>query len=210
MRREYTILTDTREQTPLSFPSHLPLLDPNRQPQSRTSLTVKLGGRTQKLDAGDYALEGYERVCLVERKGSIRELAKNCLTADRTRFIAALDRLRAACLHPYVLVEGTLTDMAQDPNVPDWWTALDSLQRLLLERNIGLIFLPNKGAIQRRMIGEWVARLLVNSSLSPILPAITPEEPQCPTTSHLSPSADPSASPERTPTQPSSQQALTS
>jgi hypothetical protein len=194
VHREYTIITDTREQTPLPFPSHLPLLDPNRTAQARTSLTVKLGGRTQKLDAGDYALEGYERICLVERKGSIRELAKNCLTADRTRFIAALDRLRAACLHPYVLVEGTLTDMAQDPSIPDWWTALDSLQRLLLERNIGLILLPNKGAIQRRMIGEWVARLLVNSTLCPILPAITPEEPSCPTMSSLSPPTDPSIS----------------
>lgn len=195
MHREYTIITDTREQTPLPFPSHLPLLDPSRPPSSRTSLTVKLGGRTQKLDAGDYALAGYEEICLIERKGSLRELAKNCLTPDRTRFVAALDRLRASCLRPYLLVEGSLADMSQDPGIPDWWVALDSLQRLLIERNISMILLPNKGTIQRRMIGEWVARVLVNNAISPILPANPPEEPACPTTSSLSPPTDPTTSP---------------
>lgn len=201
MQREYTILIDTREQTPLSFPTHLPLLDPNRPPSSRISLTIRVGGRSQKLDAGDYALAGYEKVCLVERKGSIRELAKNCLTADRTRFVAALDRLRASCLYPYLLVEGSLAEMAQDGSVPDWWTAFDSLQRLLLERNIGLLLMPNKGTIQRRLIGECVARLLVNATLCPILPANPIEEPsECPTTSSSLPQTDPSSLPASRPT----------
>ena len=186
MQRDYTVLVDTREQTPLQIPAHMPILDPNKCPSNRVSLTIKLSTQSHKLDTGDYALLGYEKICLVERKGSIQEITKNCLNAtDRKRFIASLDRLRKACLYPYVMLEGSLVEMTSDKRVPDWWNAFDSLQRLLFERNIGLILLPNNGTVQRRLVGEWVARLLVNAALSPILPATPSEEPPCHTSNSL-------------------------
>lgn len=182
MQQSYTIYIDTREQTPLQFPAHLPILNPNKLPTDRVSTTIHLSTVSSKLATGDYALRGFEEICLIERKGSIREIAKNCLDpTDRKRFIKALDRLQSACMHPYLMLEGSLLDMSQDRNVPDWWNAVDSLQRLLFERKIGLILLPNTGLAQRKLVGEWVARLLVNASLCPILPATPPEEPACPT-----------------------------
>jgi len=182
VQKDVTIYVDTREQTPLQFPAYLPILDPNKPAPDRKSTTIKVSTISTKLETGDYALRGYESQCLIERKGSIREVAKNCLDAtDRKRFIKALDRLKSACLHPYLMLEGSLLDMTQDRNVPDWWNAIDALHRLLFERNIGLLLLPNTGLAQRKLVGEWVARLLVNASLCPILPATPTEEPACPT-----------------------------
>lgn len=184
MQQSYTILVDTREQTPLQFPAHLPILNPNKLATDRVSTTVHLNVVSSKLETGDYALQGFGELCLIERKGGIREVAKNCLDpTDRKRFIKCLDRLKSSCLHPYLMLEGSLLDMTHDRHVPDWWNAVDALHRLLLERNIGLILLPNTGLAQRKLVGEWVARLLVNAALCPILPATPTEEPACPTTS---------------------------
>ena len=194
---ELTIIVDSREKKPLPFPEHLPSLRSDLPALSRSSRTYRLKMEKRTLVTGDYALKGYEAGCLIERKGSLAEVAGNCLTADgRRKFVAAMDRLKEACLYPYLLLEGNILEsLTPTKDLPDPWNAIDSLHRILLERNIGLILLPNTSMSARRAVAEWAARLLVNAALCPILPANTPEEPPCPTTSNLSPPLDLTTSP---------------
>ena len=53
----FTIIVDTREQTPWEFGFHN---------------TAK-----RKLDTGDYSMEGYESLFTIERKRSVSEIANN-------------------------------------------------------------------------------------------------------------------------------------
>lgn len=120
------------------------------------------------LTTGDYALQGYEDQVLVERKGGLREVAGNCLTVEgRRRFISQVDRLKAQAKHPYLMLEGSPTEL-QKPvaNVPKPFLALDAIQRILLERGVPLLLLPSTTITARRAMGEWVARLLINGALT--------------------------------------------
>jgi len=174
MNNELTILVDSREKKPLPFPEHLPSLRSDLPALSRSSRTHRIKTEKVTLVTGDYALKGYEVACLIERKGSLAEVAGNCLTADgRRKFTAAMDRLKEACFYPYLLLEGNLLDtMNPTKDLPDPWNAIDALHRILLERNIGLILLPNTSMSARRAVAEWAVRLLVNAALCPILPNV--------------------------------------
>lgn len=178
MQNELTIVVDSREKKPLPFPEHLPSLRSDLPALSRSSRTYHLKIEKATLKTGDYLLKGHEAGCLIERKGSLAEVAGNCLTPDgRRKFVAAMDRLKDSCLYPYLLLEGNILEtMNPTKDLPDPWNAVDSLHRILLERNIGLILLPNTSMSARRAVAEWAARLLVNAALCPILPANTPPE----------------------------------
>ena len=198
MNNELTIVVDSREKKPLPFPEHLPSLRSDLPALSRSSRTHRIRIEKVTLKTGDYALKGYELGCLIERKGSLAEVAGNCLTADgRRKFVAAMDRLKSACLYPYLLLEGNILEtMNPTKDLPDPWNAVDALHRILIERNIGLILLPNTSMSARRAVAEWAVRLLVNAAQCPILPANpTSEEPTCPATSNSSLPTDLTISP---------------
>lgn len=59
------------------------------------------GTISKKLDTGDYALEGFEHICVIDRKHSSSELAQNVLQA---RFKAELVRMKEIVL-PYIVCE---------------------------------------------------------------------------------------------------------
>ena len=129
--------------------------------------TIQLKVVRAKLATGDYALMGYEKLSLVERKGSITELYQNCLTKDKVRFEACLKRLSEESADPWVLVEGSPSSLFK-PNrhLPvEPGTVIDGLQRLLMAYNVGLLLMPAKSAGERRAAGEWVARRLINRAL---------------------------------------------
>lgn len=67
-----------------------------------------LGMELKKLDTGDYSIEGYEHLIMIERK-SIADLWMS-LTSERERFIREMDRAK---LIPgrYLIIEGTLRDV---------------------------------------------------------------------------------------------------
>ena len=77
MSNELTILVDSREKKPLPFPEHLPLLRSDLPALSRSSRTYRLRTESLTMATGDYALKGYEKQCLIERKGSLQEVAGN-------------------------------------------------------------------------------------------------------------------------------------
>jgi len=67
---DFTIIIDTREQKPWSFENHVVA--------------------NQKLDTGDYSIEGLENLLAIERKRNISEFANNI---TEKRFKNVIDRL---------------------------------------------------------------------------------------------------------------------
>ena len=102
---EVTVLIDNREKKPLSFPTHLVVLDRKALPTSGKSRTVVVRTQPQTLKTGDYRLVG--GTSAIERKGSFAEIANNCLTTDgRRRFLECCRRLRDECRTACILFEG--------------------------------------------------------------------------------------------------------
>lgn len=77
----FTIIIDTREQTPWEFGFHN---------------TAK-----RKLDTGDYSIEGYESLFTIERKRSVSEIANNI---TESRFKDVLERM-GNIPHSFMLME---------------------------------------------------------------------------------------------------------
>lgn len=87
----FTIIIDTREQIPWEFGYHD---------------TAK-----QKLDTGDYSIQGFENIIAVERKKSVSELATNL---SESRFKDVLERL-SQIKHPYMIFEFDLDEVYAFP-----------------------------------------------------------------------------------------------
>lgn len=98
----FTVLIDTREQTPYAFRGLLADADQDRAP-----LTVRT--RRETLSCGDYSIEGYAGMVCVERK-TVNDLA-GTLTAGRRRFLAELKRLREYDAS-WIVVEGELSEIS--------------------------------------------------------------------------------------------------
>jgi ERCC4-type nuclease len=168
MDRDYTLIIDTREKKPLIFPANLRVLSPNASPHLCKTNLLRVHTKKEKLDTGDYLLRGYETVTMIERKGSLREVATNCLNQrDRKRFVACLERMKDACAEPILLLEGTpLESLRKTKHVLEPGAAIDALMRLLTEYGIKLLLLPTASSAQRRATGEWAARLLINGAIN--------------------------------------------
>tara|TARA_R100000234_G_scaffold14294_1_gene7888 strand:- start:14698 stop:15024 length:327 start_codon:yes stop_codon:yes gene_type:complete len=99
---------------------------------------------------------------VIERKGSLEELSKNCITKDNKRFLHALDRL-AEARNPYLLVEGTpYAFLKKRTYVEKPEVVLDVLMKFLLERRIQLMLMPSGARCHRQAFADWTARLLIN------------------------------------------------
>ena len=168
MKKKWVIIQDSREKKPLKFPANLMVLDDNFPASKQRMVTVRLHTVVEKMDAGDYLLQGYEGNTIIERKGSLREIAKNCLNEkDRIRFIKSLKKLQNACTHPVLMLEGTPLEMERPcQNVPNPACAIDALMRLMREYKIEMILLPGKTYSHRRACANWVARLLITGALT--------------------------------------------
>ena len=101
------LLIDTEEKIPLLFPRSILVARGGGSDKPRV---VMVETERLRLETGDYTLEGHEATALVERKGSISELAQNLLTADYRRHRAAFARL-SQIPYPYLLLEGSPADL---------------------------------------------------------------------------------------------------
>ncbi len=167
MNRSLVILVDAREKRPLPIPEYLPVWDRGSPPDSPRTLTVRITVRHTTLITGDYALEGFERACLIERKGHLTELASNLMGPDRPRFLKALSRLRDSCEHPVLLLEGdplTLANTLRSHNKrppPPPFLIRDLLLSTLREYNVELMLVPTASLSARRAAGEWLVSKLI-------------------------------------------------
>lgn len=154
-----TVLVDNREQRPLLFPATLKWY-PERGGRCKTVL-VKTKGVV--LSSGDYALEGHEEGCLIERKASIDELANNLLSNDYARANAAFGRFAGATENPYLLLECTASELRSETR----WTKqperiVDALAALIQRLKLRLLLCGScKTPRQKRVVGELVLRLMM-------------------------------------------------
>lgn len=157
--RRLTVLIDKREKLPITFPASLKFwpdrgLRPVFIPVSTKKVTMK---------AGDYALKGFERTCIIERKGSVRELHNNLLTKDWARCKKAFDRLTVETANPYLLMEIPTPDFLRvTKDVPNPERVFDILARLVRSYHLRLWFAGNcKHPRTRRALGEQMIRVML-------------------------------------------------
>ena len=166
--RSITVLIDNREKDPLPMPAFIPwFLGRELKPH-----IIKITTKASKLGAGDYAIEGNHQFAIIERKGSLRELASNFLSADWPRFQKAIEKFVDATDHPILLVEGGYSDLTSYSGVspqasrfqlPDPHCVLDILNRIVVRYNLQLTITgPTNTIAQRRMVGEFALRMLLN------------------------------------------------
>lgn len=115
------------------------------------------------MPVGDYTLKGYEECCIVERKGSIRELANNMLGDDWSRAQDAFKRLADVTSHPYLMVECTPVDLrTRSRYVQEPERVMDALAALIERLNLRLILCGRvSSAKQKRTVGELMLRLML-------------------------------------------------
>jgi ERCC4-type nuclease len=124
---------------------------------------VIVRSRAKVLPAGDYALEGYEDQCIVERKGSLRELANNMLSEDWERAQDAFKRLADATAHPYLMIECSAADLKTRSRwVKEPERVVDALAALIEKLDFRLLLCGNVTSVQqKRTVGELMLRLML-------------------------------------------------
>lgn len=156
MVRRVSLAVDKQEKVPLPFPAFLTVSLRGRP------CTIQLEQVRESLPTGDYLLSNYRDRTIIERKGSLREVAMNCLSRDRLRFLACLSRLRDECSDPVLLLEGTplqiLTLGRKDPRL---LLGVDQLLQDLSAHGVEMMLLPSLNSTHRRACGEWAVRRLI-------------------------------------------------
>jgi hypothetical protein len=97
--RQYKVIRDTREK-----PDHGWMWNKSKYCEGTIS---------QKLDQGDYAIEGYEDLMAIERKGAVSEWANN-LGVHWDRFERELERSRHI-KNFWIILEFNMTDVMNFP-----------------------------------------------------------------------------------------------
>jgi len=98
---KFRIIVDTREQQPWVF----------------CPTDSCLGATVNKLDTGDYSIEGHEKQITIERKASVSEVARNITEG---RFWKEIERMKEFNF-AYIICEFSLQDMLLFPegsNIP--------------------------------------------------------------------------------------------
>ena len=98
VKKKPVLIIDTREKKPWDFDGDEDFSE------------VKF----QKLDQGDYAIEGMEDICVIERKAGGDELLNNFFK-DKKRILAEMDRFQS-CMCPVIVIEETLAELRSPDN----------------------------------------------------------------------------------------------
>ena len=153
-----TVLQDSREQMPLRFPANVLFRWRGH------SKAWKVQVRVATLHAGDYTFDTLQRVVAVERKGSARELHRNLCTADRKRFLQALERLVSQATHPCLFLDMTVREAfapTQHLEHPSW--ALDSLFVECARLKLPVLWVPPSRNLWRS--GEVLLKWMLAAAL---------------------------------------------
>lgn len=124
MAKPFTIIKDTREQEGYTF-------------ERSSSRYHKCNGMIlQKLDTGDYSLEGLEDKVCIERKASVVEFANN-VGHDTVRFMKEIERMKEFP-HRFIILEFSLSDVMNFPegsNIPEQdWGKLKITNKFMLRK----------------------------------------------------------------------------
>lgn len=155
--RTVTVLIDSRENYPLLFPQRLRLWVAGKPRLVR----VKTEKRTLK--TGDYLLAARPNGCVIERKGSISEIARNLLDPkDKSRASAAFSRL-AKCELPVLLLDMTPSDMYRPSrHLQNPEPVIDALWQLASRLKLMVVWGGYcKPPEQRRLLGNNLLRMML-------------------------------------------------
>ena len=161
MIREITVVIDTREQYPLFFPEFIHVTHPDNP--TRT-WPIKVSAKRGTLHLGDYCLDGYETLAVIERKASQLEILKNMTDAkDKARQARAFKRLSEGCKYPYLLLEASPAHLLAPVPGKHPEVAIQMLACAMLKYRLQLVLMPWRGrsAEVRRKIGTFCLHLLV-------------------------------------------------
>lgn len=127
-----TIIIDSREREPYKF---------------RASANCD-GYEIEKLDAGDYSIQGFEDLITVERKNSLIELCGN-LGKNRTRFEAELERMQSIKFR-YVIVEDHWSSIYKYKKYTQMSSnaIFQSIIALTIKYNVNFIFAEDRKTAQ--------------------------------------------------------------
>lgn len=161
--KKITVCVDNREKYPLLFPGVIKYYRTRGGAPDLIPLKIKV----VRLDTADYLLEGMEDVCMIERKGAMRELLGNLFTKDFKRAKAVFTRMVEACEHPYILLDFPLSEMfTPTDHVPEPERVLDALLDTIQTHGMGLLWPgPCKTVQSRTRLGELCVRLMLSHSL---------------------------------------------
>lgn len=138
---KFTIVRDTREQQPWSF----------------RATDYCLGHIDKKIDHGDYAIEGFEHLCFIERKASEIELANNITEKRFPKLLLESEKYK----YRYIICEFSLDKVLNFPygsNLPkavkrrikiSGAYILSKIQDYQIEHGIHIIFCDNKRQAQQ-------------------------------------------------------------
>lgn len=169
--RKITVLVDSREKRPLLFPKTIAYY-PDR---TMTGVVrIQLEKKVRTLAAADYLLERWPTVSGIERKANTRELTQNLFSQDYARFSRSLDKLVAAVKHPYLLLEGSLSDLSRhNPYAGEPDLVFDSLARITAERGIQLLLIGRCGGVRARTFaGAYIVRLMLAHAMQAMRPSV--------------------------------------
>ena len=134
----FTVIRDTREQEGYYF----------------TEYGACEGMIDQKLDTGDYSIQGMEDKICIERKGCVEELAIN-LGQKKHTFLKEIDRMKEFP-HKFIILEFNLCDLIDFPEnsrIPEKSKAsvkitgkymLKCLMEFQIYNNVHVVFCGNK------------------------------------------------------------------
>jgi len=152
----YTIVIDTREQTPWEF---LPEKKPGKYGID--------GAIVAKIDAGDYTIQGLENILRIERKAGFSELFNNLSSkSERERLDRSFERMQDV-KYKYMIIESSINSDVFTLSVPqfkNYGFTVKALMKYLLEiqmkYGVQIIFAGDAPAAKSiaKMIFEKVAR----------------------------------------------------
>ncbi|KKL77539.1 hypothetical protein LCGC14_2033880 [marine sediment metagenome] len=157
---EITVLIDSREKEGhrLLFPSWIDIHCDRIIGVDQVHIKTKVS----RMVAGDYAIEGYEDVCLIETKRSLRELCSNLSPGNWPRVCKALKRL-SKCQYPYLVLEMTPSELFQKSiHVENPILVFDRWVQIVVRFNLCLMIVGgSKMPGPRRKLGEQLTKLMI-------------------------------------------------
>jgi len=155
--KEVTVQIDTREKQPFVFPATVTVWVKNK-PQMLRVRTERV-----KLAAGDYRLKEAQDKGVIERKGSVRELAQNLLSGDQYRQGRAFRKLRESCSHPYLFLHtAAISLLGSSAFNPEPERLVQKLAWAVDKFGLHLVIVPLASSVaSRRLVGKVALNLML-------------------------------------------------
>lgn len=156
MRKEITILIDSREKNSWNFPA---------EEYKSNNKSKIIGSKICTLNEGDYAIEGYLEEFRIERKASIQELFGNLSPLEhKERFYREMEKLRKIP-YKYIVLESSLSLDLLSLSVPQYRqgppcsVVIKWLFEIQMEYGVIPIFAgPCGNKVARYLIEEFIKR----------------------------------------------------